>query len=181
MDPKAYEVEVTYRQRAIFRVAADDREAAERLAAERWQRGEAGDVEGFGWCELESVAAAEGADERQLAQDEEVVLRFLRERERLIQRLGGDLLASSLNDAIAASQVAADLGWRRALPGGGHGPDLLRAAQALERLCAKRRLVCFERPLVRTGERGEIRLYCTPEHLERLSDETLETGRRQAV
>jgi hypothetical protein len=30
-------------------------------------------------------------------------------------------------------------------------------------------VVCFGRPRVRASERGEVRLYCTPQHLERLS------------
>jgi hypothetical protein len=30
-------------------------------------------------------------------------------------------------------------------------------------------VVCFQRERVRAGERGEIRLYCTPEYLEALS------------
>lgn len=173
MESRVYDVEVTYRQRVIYRVEGEDRESAERLAAERWQRGERGELHGFEWSELEGVVAAEAADPQQQRQDEELVLRFLQERERLILRLGGDLLGSNLNDAISASQVAQDLGWRRG-SAGGTVPDVPRATQALERLCEKRRAVVFERSRVRAGERGEIRLYCTPEYLERLSNVTLE-------
>ena len=98
------------------------------------------------------------------------MLRFLKERERLIQKLGGDLFHRSVNDAISASQVAADLGWSRPGATSGTAPDILRATEALEWLCKQRRVVCFERPRVRTGERGDIRLYCTPEYLQSLSD-----------
>jgi len=169
MDAKEYEVEVVCRQRAIYRVQAADREAAERLAVERWKEGEPSALAGYDWSELESVHATEASGSERLEQDAELVLRFLREREQLILRLSSAVLAPSANDAISASQVASDLGWSRREPGGGSGPDVPRATQALERLCAARRVVCFERPRVRTGERGEIRLYCTPEYLDRLT------------
>jgi len=64
--------------------------------------------------------------------------------------------------------VARLLGWTRS---GDHGApvlDVARAARALEQLCREHRVVCFERPHPRAGERGEIRLYCTPAHLDRL-------------
>jgi len=178
MEPNEYEVEVVHRQRAIYRVSAADREEAERLAVERWQQGEPSALPGLEWGELDSVYAREAPDERSLEQDAELVLRFLRERERLILRLGGAGGSPAGNDAISANQVAADLGWSRR---GGEGPDQVRAASALERLCDSRRVVCFERPRVRAGERGEIRLYCTPEYLERLTSSALEEVEQPAI
>jgi hypothetical protein len=167
---KEYDVEVLHRQRVVYRVAAPDRETAERLATERWQRGERTDLAGYDWCELQAVQAEEARSGRAREQDEELVLRFLRERERLLERLGADVLNPAVNDAISAHQVASDLGWqRRGGQGGQGGPDVLRAARVLERLCQRRLLICFERARVRVGERGGIRLYCTPEHLERLT------------
>ena len=112
--------------------------------------------------------------------DVEVVYRFLAERERLILHLGGDPFNPSANDAIAAAQVAADLGWIRPITDGMAVPDATRATVALERLCAARRVVCFSRPRMRGRERGEIRLYCTPEYLERLSADVERTA-QQAV
>jgi hypothetical protein len=176
-----YEVEVVYRQRAVYRVEAADRQSAERLAAERWREGAPSSAPGYGWSELESARALEAADPLRREQDGELVLRFLRERERLIVKLGGDLFNRSMNDAISAAQVAADLGWTR--PGGATAstPDILRATEALEWLCRTRRVVCFERPRVRSGERGEIRLYCTPEYLQTLTDSLDPVEERQAV
>lgn len=166
---KEYEVEVIFRQRALYRIRAADREAAERQAVERWQARAPSDVPGYDWCELQSVSAVDATPEER-EQDAELVLRFIRERERLLLRLGGDLFNPSTNDAISADRVAADLGWSRPGPGGGT-PDISRATQALEWLCQNHRVICFERPRVRAGERGEIRLYCTPEYLELLSAE----------
>jgi hypothetical protein len=171
MEAREYDVEVVFRQRAIFRVRANDREAAERLGVERWQSGEESEVAGYDWCEIEGVNVTEGADEERVEQDAELVLRFLRERERLILRLGGRVLGPSPNDAISAGQVASDLGWSRRLVAGSATPDLPRATRALEGLCSAQRVVCFERPRVREGERGEIRLYCTPEYLDQLTSE----------
>lgn len=176
-----YEVEVVYRQRAIYRVEAADRQAAERLAAQRWREGAPSVAPGFDWCELESVHAIEAPEQSQREQDAELVLRFLRERERLILKLGGDLFNPSMNDAISAGQVAADLGWTRHGATGGAVPDILRSTEALEWLCRSHRVVCFERPRVRSGERGDIRLYCTPEYLETLSDSLSAADERQVV
>lgn len=169
MEPREYDVEVVYRQRAIYRVRAADREEAERVAMEVWQRGGASEVPGYDWCEMEAVYASEGAEPQRTEQDAELVLRFLQQREQLIARLGGGVLGPSANDAISAGQVASDLGWSRRGPNAGGLPDVPRAISALELLCRSKRVVCFERPRVRTGERGEIRLYCTREYLERLS------------
>lgn len=177
---REYDVEVVFRQRVMYRITAADREAAEKLAESRWRSGAETEVPGYNWCELEAVGAAEAADEAQHAQDAEVVLRFMRERERLLSRLGVDPFDPASNDAISADRVAADLGWSRAGASSGTQPDVARATMALERLCQEHRVICFERPRVRTGERGEIRLYCTPEYLEQLSD-SLEGVDRQAV
>jgi hypothetical protein len=166
---KDFDVEVAHRQRAIYRVRASDREAAERIAAERWRAGDPSDLPGFDWSELITTSGQSALDSERRSQDAEVVYRFLQERERLISRLGGDPFNPSANDAISASQVASDLGWsrgERAIPS---MPDVARATAALEALCSSRRVVCFARPRMRGRERGEIRLYCTPEYLERLS------------
>lgn len=180
MEAKEYEVEVVARQRAMYRIVAADREAAEDAASERWKRGEPSDLAGYDWSELESVGAAERPDPSHRSADAELVLRFLRERERLILRLSGGVFGAAGNDAISAAQVASDLGWRRRALNGGAAPDVGRAVQALEHLCASKRVVCFQRPRVRAGERGEIRLYCTPAYLERLTSSIDELS-RQAV
>jgi hypothetical protein len=174
MESKEFEVEVVYRRRTVFRVSAADREEAERLAVERWKQGEPSVVPGYDWCEIDTVSAEEAPEPESLAQDAELVLRFLRERERLILKLGGRAPHPPGNDAISASQVASDLGWTRRGRNGQPVADVLRATRALEHLCRSRRVVCFERPRVRSGERGEIRLYCTPEYLERLTATTLD-------
>lgn len=169
MEEKKYLVEVVCRQRALYEVEAADGHSAEKAAVERWQQGDASDVTGFDWCELQTARAMEAPDEVRRQQDDELLLRFIRERERLLTRLGGKFLNPTMNDAISAQQAAADLGWFRASASAESSVDSIRAAQALDRLCAARKLVCFERDRVRNGERGTIRLYCTPEYLERLS------------
>ena len=166
---REFEVEVVHRQRVVYRVRAQDRETAEQLAAERWRNGDLSDVPGYEWSELVSCSAYPAPDPERARQDTELVYRFLRQRERLIQQLGGDPFNPSANDAISAAQVAADLGWVRQTPGGSPIPDVARSTAALEILCTSRRVVCFPRTRMRGGERGEIRLYCTPEYLERLS------------
>jgi hypothetical protein len=176
MEAKEYDVEVVYRQRAIYRVRAADRESAEKAAVQCWQSSEESVVAGYDWAELDGVYVAESPDEQREEQDTQLVFRFLRERERLIRRLAAGGLEPSQNDAISAAQVAADLGWTRRTLSSASTPDLPRAARALERLCGDRRVVCFQRPRVREGERGEIRLYCTPEYLDRLTSELDEVG-----
>ena len=175
---KVFEVEVIYKQRALYQVRAADPVAAERIAAERWQRGEPSDTRGIEWSEMVSARGVDAPDQIRQAQDEELILRFVRERERLLLKLGGDAVTASINDSISASQIATDLGWERAVDGDGTATDVVRSAQALERLCARKKLVCFERTRVRSGERGEIRLYCTPEYLDGLSS-SLEGDQRQ--
>ena len=166
---REYEVEVVYRQRAVYRIEATDREEAEARAVGRWQTGAPGELPGYEWNEIEAVRAADAATEEQGMQDGALALRFLQEREQLLLRLGSEPFNPSSNDAISADRVAADLGWSRPGIRSGSGPDVLRAARALESLCVEHRLICFQRARVRTGERGEIRLYCTPEYLESLS------------
>lgn len=169
MAEKEFEVEVVSRHRTVYRVVAGDRAAAEELATDRWRNGDPSDVSGYDWSEIEGAHAAEVPDAKRRAEDGELVLRFIRERERLISRLAGGVYGPTGNDAISASQVASDLGWTRRGADGQARPDVTRAFQALEALCAARQLVCFERPRVRSGERGDIRLYCTPGYLERLT------------
>jgi hypothetical protein len=170
MEKMRFRVEATCRERTIYVVEARDAEEARRLAARRWHGSEPGDIAGFDWRELATMSAAPAPDLAGERQDDELVLRFIRERERLLTRLQDSLVGPPLNDSISAMQAALDLGWYR--PDGGDTPilDTVRAAEALERLCDRRLLISFRRTRVRTGERGEIVLYCTPEHLERLSD-----------
>jgi len=178
MEAKEFEVEVVYRQRTIYRVTAADQEAAKRIGVSLWQKAEASEVAGYDWSEIESIHAAVANDSERQGQDAELVLRFLMERERLILRLGGGALAPSANDAISADQVASDLGWTRQNGSEGPNADVARAARALEQLCREKKVICFERSRVRTGERGEIRLYCTPNYLNRLSSDLNGGARR---
>jgi len=179
MDLKEFHVEMVARQRAIYRVRAPDGDGARRQAAERWQRSEPSDLEGFDGSELESMFARETPDDTAREQDAEVLLRFIRERENLLLKLGGLLPSATANDAISAVQAATDLGWFTPdSPYGQHAVDTFRATLALERLCDMRALICFERPRFRGGERGDIRLYCTPTYLEQLSEELHGTPER---
>lgn len=180
MSAKRYEVEVVHRQRTVYSVEAPDRETAEQKASLLWREGREGSMPGCCWSELETVHALPPAEPEQLSQDAELVLRYLQERERIIVHLAGNLYNPSLNDAISAEQVAADLGWSQRAPNGPLVHDVLRATRSLETLCSDRRVICFERQRVRSNERGEIRLYCTPGYLERLSA-ILEEPQRQAV
>ncbi|HEX2092005.1 MAG TPA: hypothetical protein VHG28_06360, partial [Longimicrobiaceae bacterium] len=164
MPEKQYEVDVVYRVTVRYAVTAPDRETAERMATEMWQSEE----EGIGEeevCVLESVQVVDAPDGEGCGRDCEEVLRFLRDRELVIERLDEDAFNPTVHDAMSAEEVARHLGWARE----GGELDQVRAMRALERLCLERRVVCFSRPRVRQGERGEIRLYCTPQHLERLS------------
>src|SRR5690606_14697389 len=141
-------------QRTVYLLDAADAQEAERLAVRRWQHGDPGDLVGFDSSQLERTFISEAGDETRQLQDEELVLRFIRERERLLARLGGNLLTAAANDAISAAQAAADLGWNRPPRGDEQQqPDAVRAAAALERLCARKALVCFERERIRAGER----------------------------
>jgi hypothetical protein len=169
METKLFAVEVVSRQRLIYRIEAPDAGAAKRIGMDRWQHNAASDVDGFEWQEVESINVAPVADPGRESQDEELTLRFIRERERILLRLGSTFFGASLNDAISGAQAALDLGWYRP-DERGSVVDVFRAARALERLCAKQLLVSFSKQRARAGERGEILLYCTPEYLERLGD-----------
>lgn len=171
MKTKEFQVEIVSRQRTVYTIRARDSESARRVAMERWRREDPGDLCGFDWSEVEQVRAIETGRLPHQSQDDELTLRFIREREGLLIRLGSIFLSATMNDAISAQQVAADLGWFT--PGPVYEQpmvDVVRAAASLERLCAMGRLVCFERGRNRDGERGGIRLYCTPEYLESLSE-----------
>lgn len=170
METRKYLVEVVCRQRSLYEVEAEGNDAAERVALQRWQRGDASDVPGLESCRVEGVRATHQPDEIRARQDEEVLLRFVQERERLLRRWGNGRFDLSESDAISANQIAADLGWFRTDVTGEGRPDVIRAAQGMERLCQRRELVGFERSRSRGGERGTIRLYCTPEYLDRLSE-----------
>lgn len=169
MESRRFQVEVISRQRALYEVDAPDAAAAREVALQRWQSGQPSDLVGYETSTLDTVHISEAPDELRQAQDDELLLRFIRERERLLLNLGGDLRNASTNDAISASQAAADLGWYRSAHGQAPVVDSVRAAFALERLCSRKVLVCFERERVRAGERGSIRLYSTPDYLERLT------------
>ena len=175
-----FEVEVVHRARSVYRVRAKDRETAERIAAARWRKGESSDIPGYDWAELAACTAVATPEPDRATMDIEVVYRFLVERERLILHLGGNPFNPSANDAISASQAAADLGWVRSVAEGTSNPDSTRATVALEWLCAAKRVVCFSRVRMRGDERGEIRLYCTPGYLEQLSAD-VEDGVSQVV
>jgi hypothetical protein len=164
MELKRYEVEVVFRQKVRYTVEAADRQAAERAATAAWKQGDCAAQVGSECCELEAVRVVDLPGEDVRAADREAALRFLRDRELVIERLSEDAFNPSVHDAMSADEVARHLGWATE-----DGADEGRASRALERLCAEHRVVCFGRPRVRTGERGEVRLYCTPQHLERLS------------
>lgn len=164
MEDKQFEVDVAYRVTVRYAVSAPDPETAERLALEMWQADEDG-VGGTEVCELEGVSVSTAVDQDSCGRDCDEVLRFLRDRELVIERLDEDAFNPTVHDAVSAEEVARHLGWA-----GEEGEQgLARAVRTLERLCNQHRVVCFSRPRVRRGERGEIRLYCTPQHLERLS------------
>ncbi|HET6230718.1 MAG TPA: hypothetical protein VFE05_11665, partial [Longimicrobiaceae bacterium] len=145
-----------------------DPETAERAAKARWHAGDAGRPVSGECCELESVHALPAPCDAECSADCEAALRFLRDRELVIENLDDDAFNPTVHDAISAEEVAQHFGWTYEGPGGSQ-TDVPRAARALDRLCSDRRVVCFTRPRVRRTERGEIRLYCTPQHLERLS------------
>jgi hypothetical protein len=168
MDPKRYEVEISYRQTVRFRVEAKDRKAAERLALERWRAGEPPYDTGPDCCDVLGVAAHDVPDEERLVRDCDAAYRYLRDRELVIETLDRDAFNPTVHDAVTAEEVASHLGWRRKDADGVAVTDVQRAARVLDQLCSARRVVCFTRPRLRAGERGEVRLFCTPQHLERL-------------
>ncbi len=171
MEAKQFEVEVVYQQRTRYLVEASNDEEAERLALEKWQNEEEEEELLNEECceEVVSVAAQEVADAERAEEDQAVALRFLRDRELVIEQLDSDLFNPTIHDAVSAEDVALRLKWMRPTANGAPVPDIPRAARALEALCRNHLVVCFTRPRVRRGERGEIRLYCTPQHLEQLA------------
>lgn len=173
MEDKQFEVDVVYRVTVRFAVTAPDPETAERMALEMWQADEDG-VGGTEVCELEAVSVSGAVDQDSCGRDCAEVLRFLRDRELVIEQLDEDAFNPTVHDAVSAEEVAIHLHWRRRGEGVEGQTDTPRAARALDRLCAERRVVCFTRSRVRLGEKGEIRLYCTPQHLALLSDMILE-------
>lgn len=163
---KRYEVEITFQQTVRYAVDAATRKAAEDLALEQWRDGDEGNAVGSECCDLVGVTSSEVPNEEGCARDAEKAHRYLRDRELVIEMLDDDAFNPSIHDAVSAEDVAIHLGWRRK----DRLPDTARASRALDALCRCRRVVCFTRPRVRSGERGEIRLFCTPQHLEKLSN-----------
>jgi hypothetical protein len=104
------------------------------------------------------------------AMDVTRVLRFLREREQeLMEQLREDVADARAHDAVSGDEVAFHLGWVNRDAAGGVRPQTERATRVLEALCSEQRVVCFSRPRMRRGENGDIRLYCTQEHLDALT------------
>lgn len=169
MDQKRYEVEITFRQTLRFAVDAANRRLAENEAMSLWKAGDPESVVGSECCELVEVQAQPVPCDDRCAKDADDAYRYLRDRELVIETLDPDAFNPTVHDAVSAEEVAIHLGWKRR--GNGHDgqTDTPRAARALDRLCGERRVVCFNRERMRLGERGEIRLYCTPQHLALLS------------
>lgn len=166
MDPKRFEVEIAFRQSVRYRVEARDRRAAEREALELWRAGAAPEPGSAECCHLLAAEVHDLPDEDRQSRDCDTAYRYLRDRELVIEALDRDAFNPTVHDAVSAEDVATHLGWKRK---DGNGFDVARAARALDQLCAGRRVVCFTRPRVRANERGDLRLYCTPQHLELLS------------
>ncbi|HYH81247.1 MAG TPA: hypothetical protein VEX86_15695 [Longimicrobium sp.] len=162
---KRYEVEITFQQTVRYAVDASTRKAAEELALEQWREGDEGNAVGSECCDLVGVSTAEVPGEEGCQRDADKAFRYLRDRELVIEMLDADAFNPSVHDAVSAEDVAVHLGWRKR----DLSVDTARAGRALDQLCKARRVVCFTRPRVRSGERGDIRLFCTPQHLEKLS------------
>lgn len=169
MAKKRFEVEVVFRQTVRFAVDAANRQEAERMALEHWREGDEAAVVDTECCELVGVGCSEVPGEERQARDADAVFRYLRDRELVIETLDPDAFNPTIHDAVSSEEVAAHLGWKKRNGQSLGFPDTSRASRALDTLCRARRVVCFTRPRVRAGERGEIRLYCTPQHLELLS------------
>lgn len=178
MDQKRYEVEITFRQTLRYAVDATSRKVAEQEAMQRWKVGDEAFVVGSDCCELVEVRTSPVPCDDRCHKDAMEAYRYLRDRELVIETLDDDAFNPTVHDAVSAEEVAIHLGWRRRGNGVDGTPDTPRAARALDRLCGERRVVCFTRNRMRVGEKGEIRLYCTPQHLALLSslimDEELE-------
>jgi len=162
---KRYEVEITFQQTVRYAVDASTRKSAEDLALEQWREGDEANAVGSECCNLVGVNIAEVPNEDGCQRDADKAFRYLRDRELVIETLDLDAFNPSIHDAVSAEDVAVHLGWRKK----DRSIDTPRAGRALDQLCRSRRVVCFNRPRVRAGERGEIRLFCTPQHLEKLS------------
>jgi hypothetical protein len=165
MAQKRFEVEITFQQTVRYAVDAASRRAAEQLALDQWKEGDESNAVGSECCTLVGVHSAEVPNEEGCCRDADKAFRYLRDRELVIEKLSEDAFNPTIHDAVSAEDVAIHVGWRRR----DRAPDTARAARALNHLCNTRRVVCFNRPRVRAGERGEIRLYCTPQHLEKLT------------
>jgi hypothetical protein len=169
MEHKQYEVEITFQQTVRIAVDADDPDGAERLAMDRWQAGDPDAVVGSDCCDVVGIRATALPDEDSAFRDAEKVFRYLRDRELVIEALDGDAFNPTVHDAVSAEEIAIHFNWVRRDADVEGLPAIPRAARALDRLCDMKRVVCFTRERVRAGERGEIRLYCTPQHLELLT------------
>jgi hypothetical protein len=162
---KRYEVEITFKQTVRYAVDAESRKTAEASALEQWKEGDEVNAMGSECCDLMGVNVAEMPNDEGCARDGDRAFRYLRDRELVIETLDDDAFSPCIHDAVSAEDVALHLGWRRK----DRSADTPRAARALDLLCKAHRVVCFTRPRVRAGERGDIRLYCTPQHLEKLT------------
>lgn len=174
MEQKRFEVEITFRQTLRYAVDASNRKVAEREAMDRWKVGDPEDIIGSECCELVQVLAQPVPCNDRCQRDAEDVYRYLRDRELVIETLDDDQFNPTIHDAVSAEEVALHLNWTRRGDGVDGQTDTPRAARALDRLCGERRVVCFTRSRMRLGEKGEIRLYCTPQHLGLLSAMILE-------
>lgn len=169
MDQKRYEVEITFRQTIRYAVDAVNRKVAEKAAMDRWKAGDEATLVGSECCDVVAVHTDAVPCDDRCEKDARDAYRYLRDRELVLEMLDEDQFNPTVHDAVSAEEVALHLHWKR--HGGsveGHA-DTPRAARALDRLCAERRVVCLTRDRVRAGEKGEIRLYCTPQHLALLS------------
>ena len=171
MDQKRFEVEITFRQTLRYAVQATNRKVAEQQAMQRWKRGDEAFVVGSDCCEVLEITSNPVPCTDRCVKDAQEAYRYLRDRELVIETLDEDAFNPTVHDAVSAEEVAIHVGWKRKANGNGSDgtPDIPRAARALDRLCNERRVVCFTRNRVRAGEKGEIRLYCTPQHLAMLS------------
>lgn len=181
MDQKRYEVEITFRQTIRYAVDATNRKLAEASAMDRWKHGDEKMVVGSDCCELVEIRANAVPCDDKCEKDARDAYRYLRDRELVIETLDEDQFNPTVHDAVSAEEVALHLSWKRKGEGVEGLADTPRAARALDRLCAERRVVCFTRERVRAGERGEIRLYCTPQHLALLSEALMRDDDEVAV
>lgn len=169
MDQKPFEVEITFRQTLRYAVQATNRKVAEQQAMQRWKLGDDAYVVGSDCSEVLDIRTNPVPCDDRCAKDADEAYRYLRDRELVIEMLDEDAFNPTVHDAVSAEEVAIHLHWKRKGNGADGTPDIPRAARALDRLCNERRVVCFTRSRVRAGEKGEIRLYCTPQHLAMLS------------